>query len=108
MKKVQLLLLLFLFTGCLLAQEKDTKKLSENSTAYPIQLQNPDPLYIVDGIKIPREPLGGTPKQVSEMKTEEIYKIEVFKKDFAVALYGEDSKNGVVVITTKKKSKKLK
>jgi hypothetical protein len=52
------------------------------------------PLYIVDGIK----------KSKLDINPENIEKMEVVKKEVAIALYGEDGRNGAIIVTTKKRS----
>jgi len=52
--------------------------------------------YIVDGKRASKE-------DVSKIPTEKIASVEVFKGEIARAKYGDEGKNGVVVITTKPK-----
>lgn len=52
-------------------------------------------LYIVDGKKISKE-------EANKINPNDIETINVLKDKAAVAVYGEDGKNGVIVITTKK------
>ncbi|WP_051200158.1 M56 family metallopeptidase [Flavobacterium subsaxonicum] len=60
-----------------------------------------DVLYIIDGIK--QKPGSG----LSEINPDDIEKIEVRKDtDNIVKLYGEDAKNGVILVTTKKSTTK--
>lgn len=65
------------------------------------------PLYIVDGVQMIT---GGTGSQASSnalagLNPEDIESIEVLKDAGAAAIYGAQSANGVVIITTKKGSK---
>jgi len=55
-----------------------------------------EPLFLADGKEI-------TSQEMNDMVPETIDKIEVFKGDSATKRYGDKGKNGVVVITTKKK-----
>ena len=50
-------------------------------------------LYIVDGAEV---------KDISEIKPNDIEKINVLKDKTAVEKYGDKGKNGVIEITTKK------
>ena len=60
-----------------------------------------DVLYIIDGVK--QKPGSG----LSEINPDDIEKIEVRKDtDNIVKLYGEDAKNGVILVTTKKSTTK--
>ena len=53
-----------------------------------------DLVYIIDGNIVSIE-------DVEALKPEEIAKMKVLKEDNAVSLYGEDAKDGAVIITTK-------
>jgi TonB-dependent SusC/RagA subfamily outer membrane receptor len=53
------------------------------------------PLYVVDGKII-------NPIDFKQLKPEDIQSISVLKDFSAVALYGEEAKNGVLILTTKK------
>ncbi|HBX20906.1 MAG TPA: hypothetical protein DEF88_10715 [Porphyromonadaceae bacterium] len=54
-----------------------------------------NPLYIVDGEKV---------KDISSINPEDIESISVLKNQYAVEQYGEEGKNGVVLITSKKQA----
>ncbi len=58
------------------------------------------PLYVVDGVVISREAERDALNTL--VKPEDIEKIDVLKSENAIAIYGDEGKNGVVVITTKK------
>lgn len=58
------------------------------------------PLIIIDGARIPSEQLG-------EIKPDDIESVDVYKDASSFAEYGEEGKNGVVVIKTKQASGKL-
>ena len=67
-----------------------------NAKDTSIAIKGETPLYIVDGKEI---------KNVNEISPNDIEKIDVLKGASATALYGKKGEKGVVVITTKKKSK---
>jgi len=52
------------------------------------------PIFVVDGKRLVDES--------TDLNPSEIATVEVFKGPLAVATYGEDARNGVVVITTKR------
>ena len=60
--------------------------------------QNPEPLYILNGEKTTKE-------IVDLLDKEKIENVKVLKGEDATALYGEEGRNGVVIITTKKTEK---
>jgi TonB-linked SusC/RagA family outer membrane protein len=71
---------------------------------------NNQPLYVVDGIPTLNQPgedgdldFGNI---INSMNPDEIENIEILKGANASALYGSDAANGVILITTKKASKK--
>ena len=55
-----------------------------------------DPLMIVDGVRVKKS------SALSDMDPENIATIEVLKGEAAAKKYGQDAKNGVIEITTKK------
>ena len=57
-----------------------------------------NPLFIVDGKKVKNEKRG-----MRKLDPDTIESIEVIKGDKALEKYGDEGKNGVVVVTTKKK-----
>lgn len=59
------------------------------------------PLYIVDGVQWNSKNLSGT---LSGLNPNDIDNITVLKNLSATAIYGEKAKNGVILITTKKKA----
>ena len=52
------------------------------------------PIFVVDGKRLVDDSVDLNPSEIAT--------VEVFKGPSAIAAYGEDGKNGVVVITTKK------
>jgi TonB-dependent SusC/RagA subfamily outer membrane receptor len=55
-----------------------------------------NPLYILDGKEI-------TSEEVNKIDKNKIDKIDILKDEKATQIYGEKAKNGVIVITSKKK-----
>ncbi|UFH54626.1 TonB family protein [Spirosoma sp. KNUC1025] len=58
-----------------------------------------DPLYVIDGVEIPKD----TPKPISGLSPNDIKDVHVLKGEAATSTYGEKGKDGVIIITTKKK-----
>ena len=52
------------------------------------------PLFIVDGIK----------KTKLDINPGNIEKMEVLKHEVAIALYGDEGRNGVIIVTTKRRT----
>ena len=57
---------------------------------------NENPLIILDGKEI-------TKKELDKLDSDTIEKVEVLKGDKAIEKHGEKAKDGVIIITTKKK-----
>ena len=53
------------------------------------------PLYVIDGKKMPKD------FEIISIQPDEIESIDVLKDNAATAIYGEDGKNGVIIITKK-------
>ncbi|MCJ8155735.1 hypothetical protein MKJ01_18425 [Chryseobacterium sp. SSA4.19] len=80
----------------------------KNDTAYtrhlilggihPVSLKNNLPLYVIDG-KI------STERDFKALDSKSIKKLEVMKSAVAIDLFGEKAKNGVLLVTTKRKRK---
>ncbi len=79
-----------LLLASLFAQAQNDKPSAEK---VPI-VKSAMPLFMIDGIK----------KSKLDINPETIEKMEVVKKEVAIALYGEDGRNGVIVVTTKRPS----
>ena len=62
------------------------------------------PLYIVDGVK--QKPNKKLISPLSTMNQDNIASLEILADKTATALYGEEGKNGVILIVTKKTQKK--
>jgi TonB-dependent SusC/RagA subfamily outer membrane receptor len=62
---------------------------------------NQNLLYIVDGVPQP------TDSDIKDIDPDKIESVSVLKNESATALYGEKAANGVILITTKGKSKQL-
>jgi TonB-linked SusC/RagA family outer membrane protein len=70
-----------------------------------------DPLYIVDGVPYPSQPVGSTTlnnfitvggNPLSNINPADIESIDILKDADATAIYGSRGANGVILITTKK------
>lgn len=59
---------------------------------------NGKPLIIVDDVRMAKD------FEINSISTNDIQSISVLKDKSAVALHGEEAKNGVIIITTKKKA----
>lgn len=70
----------------------------------PGSLANNTPLYIVDGIQVQAGGVGfgGSTNALAGINPNDIESIEVLKDAAAAAIYGAQSANGVVIITTKR------
>jgi TonB family protein len=68
-------------------------KLDGNQDRLKKMEANP-PLYMLDGVRIDG-------LDMKKIKTDDILSINVFKDASATSLYGDDAKNGVIIITTK-------
>lgn len=64
------------------------------------RLGNNDPLYVIDGVP--------TKSGMHELNQNDIESIQVLKDASAASIYGSRAANGVIIVTTKKGSKKLK
>lgn len=64
-------------------------------TGFRVNNDGKQPLYVVDGKRISNEELNDV------VDPKEIESISVLKNNSAVQMYGEDGKNGVIIITTK-------
>ena len=72
-------------------------------------LNSNSPLYIVDGVPINSDRLGGNNyadfgSGVNDINSEDVESVTVLKGASATALYGSRAANGVIMITTKKAS----
>jgi len=70
----------------------------------PGSLANNTPLYIIDGVQVAAGGVtfGGSNNALASINPNDIESIEVLKDAAAAAIYGAQSANGVVVITTKR------
>lgn len=62
-------------------------------------ISNPNPLYIVDGVAV---------GDINFLSPSDIESIDVLKDAASAAIYGSRAANGVILVTTKKGSKKMK
>ncbi|MDE5633912.1 MAG: TonB-dependent receptor, partial [Muribaculaceae bacterium] len=67
-----------------------------------------DPLFVVDGVPIDNSTIEGASNLIGGINPEDIETFTVLKDASATAIYGSRASNGVIVITTKKGSDKLK
>ncbi len=58
-----------------------------------------EPLFIVDGMKLPQ---GGSGSGLDGISPHDVARIDVLKDAGALAIYGSEGANGVIIITTKK------
>jgi len=65
----------------------------------PLYLSSEAPLYVVDGLEV---------DNLTHLIPEDIQSISILKDKNSTALYGDKGKNGVILVTTKKKALKLK
>jgi len=88
--------------GCsLAAQAQDTIKVLRSDSAN-LKKDLPKALYVVDGIKIKADgKTGNTWGDVLNIPSENIISITVLKGEEAYANYGDEGKNGVILISTK-------
>lgn len=98
---MKIIAVLALSVCSLAAQAQDTKKIS-GSDSVNLEKDLPKALYVVDGIKIKADDTTGkTWGEVLSIPSERITSITVLKDDDAIKKYGDDGKNGVIIITTK-------
>lgn len=67
-----------------------------------------DPLFVVDGVPIDNSSIEGASNIIGGLNPEDIETFTVLKDASATAIYGSRASNGVIVITTKKGTDKLK
>jgi bla regulator protein blaR1 len=95
---MKIIFVLILVVCAFSSHAQDTKILGSDS----VNLGLPKPLYIVDGIKIKADDATSkTWGEVLNIPSEKITSITVLKGDDAIEKYGDDGKNGVIIITTK-------
>lgn len=59
-----------------------------------------NPLYIVDGVEMEKE--------IDDLNRDDVESVSMLKGKYAMEVYGEKGKNGVIIITTKNPEKKVK
>ncbi|MEL7147931.1 MAG: SusC/RagA family TonB-linked outer membrane protein, partial [Bacteroidota bacterium] len=64
-----------------------------------------DPLFVVDGVPISLETIGGLRNPLSTINPQDIESVTVLKDASATAIYGARASNGVIIVTTKRGSK---
>ncbi|MBU2927770.1 SusC/RagA family TonB-linked outer membrane protein [Winogradskyella psychrotolerans] len=60
------------------------------------------PLYVIDGVPINNDGIGGTRNPLNLINPNDIESITVLKDASAAAIYGSRGANGVIIVTTKK------
>ncbi|MCB0503924.1 MAG: SusC/RagA family TonB-linked outer membrane protein [Cyclobacteriaceae bacterium] len=70
-------------------------------------LASNDPLIVVDGVPLNNKGIGGAPNTLSTINPNDIETFTVLKDASATAIYGSRAAGGVIIITTKRGSKKL-
>jgi TonB-dependent SusC/RagA subfamily outer membrane receptor len=83
-----------------LLQAQSVNKVRKDSITQ-INLFRPTPLFVVDGVRKPK-PDANSKSSDLNLNPEDIEKIEVLKGKSATLLYGEEGKDGVILITTRK------
>ncbi|MDO5510059.1 MAG: SusC/RagA family TonB-linked outer membrane protein [Weeksellaceae bacterium] len=63
---------------------------------------NSDPLYVIDGVPLDKNTVGGSSNVLSTINPNDIESISVLKDASATAIYGSRASAGVIMITTKK------
>lgn len=97
------LALVFLFAP-LLIQAQSVKKVQKDSIAQQNLLKT-SPLFIIDGVKRPKLDVNSKSTDLN-LNPEDIEKMEVLKGKNATLLYGDEGKDGVILITTRKRKVK--
>ena len=67
-----------------------------------------DPLIVIDGVPVDNSEINGASNIIGSINPEDIETFTVLKDASATAIYGSRASNGVIVITTKKGSDKVK
>ncbi|MDO4510556.1 MAG: TonB-dependent receptor [Bacteroidales bacterium] len=67
-----------------------------------------DPLIVIDGVPVDNSSINGSTNVIGSINPEDIETYTVLKDASATAIYGSRASNGVIVITTKKGSDRLK
>ena len=63
-----------------------------------------DPLFVIDGVPISLENIGGIRNPLSTINPADIESVTVLKDASATAIYGARASNGVIIVTTKRGS----
>lgn len=67
-----------------------------------------DPLFVIDGVPVDNSTIEGASNIIGGLNPDDIETFTVLKDASATAIYGSRASNGVIVITTKKGSDRLK
>jgi TonB-dependent SusC/RagA subfamily outer membrane receptor len=93
------LALVFLLAPFLI-QAQSARKVEKDSVTQQ-NLLKPSPLFVVDGLRKPKLDVNSKSTDLN-LNPEDIEKVEVLKGKNATLLYGEEGKDGVILITTRK------
>lgn len=66
-----------------------------------------DPLIVIDNVPLSNVPIGGTSNILASINPNDVENITVLKDASATAIYGSRGSSGVILITTKRGSKKF-
>jgi len=100
MKKLIFIFFLLVSVSALAQKSDSTKKVSEVKVCLcdPPHTNKKPPLYIIDGKQ----------GNVQDLNPDDILTVDVLKSDSAVAKYGANAVNGVIIMTTKSKKVDIK
>jgi TonB-dependent SusC/RagA subfamily outer membrane receptor len=104
MKTITTTLMLLLICVAAHSQSKIVVKSATDSKTTVTNENKTKPLFIVDGVKLSKEDTSGNIDEdltLDGIDPNDIQQIEVLKDKQATDKYGEEGKNGVIIITTK-------
>lgn len=104
MKTITTTLMLLLICVAAHSQNKVVVKSATDSKTTFTNENKTKPLFIVDGVKLSKEDTSGNIDEdltLDGIDPDDIQQIEVLKDKQATDKYGEEGKNGVIIITTK-------
>lgn len=108
MKTITATLMILLICAYAQAQNKVVVKSATDSKATILSENKSKPLFILDGVKLSQEDTSGNTEEdltIDGIDPDDIQQIEVLKDKKAIDKYGEEGKNGVIIITTKNPKK---
>ena len=104
MKTITTTLIFLLFCVAAHSQSTIVVKSATDSMTTITNENKSKPLFIVDGVKLSQEATSANLDEdlkIEDIEPDDIQQIEVLKDKQAMDKYGEEGKNGVVIITTK-------